>query len=241
MRICLLTIFFALAACGTPTVNHTTMAPKPQPAPGSPEEAADKAEEERIAALESEPKDEKVLLALIGTAGDDKAMDSVLGSASGPNNSLDLALSAKGVGVGSGGLGGGGIGGLGVRGTGSSGGAGYGGLGARNPGGTMQLGTTTTTNMADSAARQVLARRANQYRYCYMKSLHTNPKAGGVMNVELAVDENGRVAVTKASVVGNIDTAMLECVRRQLVRTRFPKPAGPGAATVSQALTFVVK
>lgn len=243
MRICMLMAAVTLAACSTPGAKNTVMAPKAQPTPGS-QEAHSDAEAAREDASKDGTEEDALLIAVIGTTGEPDDLAAIFGdeSALGDTPLSDAFAGSSGVAVGSGGLG--------LRGTGvGGGGAGIGGLGGgtggyrgpQGPRGRVQLGTTATKNLAEPLVRKTLLRHTNQFRYCYDKSLRKDPKAGGVMEVELTVDKDGRTEVTRAEVKGGIDTVMLECVRRGLARTRFPKPDHGQAATVKQTLTFDVR
>jgi hypothetical protein len=220
----------ALVACSTPGPTRTVMAPKSEPAPGS-EEALAAADEKKPQV--AEVRDTR-LLAILGTTGESDGVMDVLKSDPAADQKLADAFKGNSFGVATGtkGATGHGVGTLG------SGGGGY---GARRVRGLVQLGATATTDMDDAAVRAILQRRSNQFRYCYEKALARNPKAGGVIDVELTVATTGRAKVTKADVKGPVDSVMLECVRRQLSRVRFPKPTGKAPGTVKQALAFSLK
>ena len=85
---------------------------------------------------------------------------------------------------------------------------------------------------------EIIARHANQIRYCYQRELTKIPNMGGDLVVKFVVNKDGSVsqADLKRNTMGN--QAVESCVLSRFMRMQFPQPAGGGIAIVSYPLRF---
>ena len=165
-------------------------------------------------------------------------------AAQAPSSEASTGLGLDGTGVGGGGVGEGtiGLGGLGTlgHGAGSGGGQGYGsGAGGalrerRAAAPTVRAGAASVQGaLSSEVVRRVVQRNIAQVRYCYERSLATNPGAQGRVIVRFIIAPSGQVSASSVAASTLPDAGVGVCIANALRRWQFPAPEGGGVVSVS--------
>ncbi len=143
-----------------------------------------------------------------------------------------------------------GQGGLGISSVGLSGGQGSYGLGESERSSTTEgdsqkrkimvhPGKGTVEGALDNAlVRQIMHKRLRAFRYCYERALQKNPDLTGRVDTSFTITAAGRTADVTA--VG-MHQEVSDCVRRLLLRMRYPKPEAGGTTSVTYPFLFTTR
>jgi len=74
-----------------------------------------------------------------------------------------------------------------------------------------------------SLINRVIRRNKNQIRYCYDRELRTDPKLKGEIKIKFVISKDGVISLSKIKSSTLNNTAVEECVRKRLLRWKFPK------------------
>lgn len=120
-------------------------------------------------------------------------------------------------------------------GWGSGAAAGFGGRGKRIP--QVRIAEATVTGALDKdIVRRIVRAHINEVRFCYRQALERQPKLGGRLVVEFAVDTSGNVLTATVADTEIADASVGACITRAVRRWRFPSPTG----TVTVRFPFVL-
>lgn len=183
-------------------------------------------------------------------------LKNVFGDKTGFDSKLNAAMS----GIGNDLVVGAGAGGMGLRGTGSGGGGeGFGrihGMGRIDTGGgrgtraslggkkkkkakaQMRTGAVAVGDFCKkSDIQRVVNARKRGVQYCYEKALQANPELQGKVTINFRVALNGSVqkVLIERSTIGN--KTVESCIKRQVMRWKFPKPDG-GICAIKYPFVF---
>jgi outer membrane biosynthesis protein TonB len=87
----------------------------------------------------------------------------------------------------------------------------------------VDMGNADISDVSDGAGvKKVVRAKYGQLKYCYEKSLRSNPQLSGRVEIEFVVGRGGRV--TTAGVFANTtgDSPFGECLRGKILRWKFP-------------------
>ena len=87
----------------------------------------------------------------------------------------------------------------------------------------VDMGNADVSDVSDGAGvKKVVRAKYGQLKYCYEKSLRSNPQLSGRVEIEFVVGRGGRV--TTAGVFANTtgDSPFGECLRGKILRWKFP-------------------
>ena len=91
--------------------------------------------------------------------------------------------------------------------------------------------------LAPEVIRRIVRRNINQIKFCYEKSLKTNPTLEGTINVRFVIGQDGSVKTANAQGSSFPDPSVTSCVTKVIFRMQFPQPEG-GIVTVSYPFVF---
>jgi len=84
----------------------------------------------------------------------------------------------------------------------------------------------------------VIKRNLPGVRACYEQALKLNPKLRGKIYIEFTVAESGRVSRVELRATSTLDPGMEKCIRRRVIRWRFPSSEeGPADVSLPIVLT----
>lgn len=172
--------------------------------------------------------------------GLDGAVDAALGQLRGGSTMGGLVgLGPRGGGAGGGGCCGGlDIGGVGTRRGGSGDGLDLG-SGGKAAGPRIIRGATRVEGgLSKDAVGDVIRSHANQVRYCYERSLQSDPSLAGKVRLSFVIDGTGHVSEALVAEDTLATGAVAECVRSTVLRWVFPEPRGGGQVLVTYPWIF---
>jgi hypothetical protein len=101
---------------------------------------------------------------------------------------------------------------------------------------TVVLGQPTAQGELDKAIiRRYIKRNLQKVQYCYEKQLMDKPRLAGTLEIEFAIDGDGKVISSTAS---GVDPTVARCVAEVIQHIEFPKPKDHGVVQVSYPLVF---
>lgn len=108
----------------------------------------------------------------------------------------------------------------------------------KGPSGNATIEEQRVSGGAISDARSVVASMRPGFKACYQRGLSANPDSQGKITLTLRVGPGGEVQSASAATSGDIDAAVLDCVKQRAMAARFAPPEG-GMAVVQVPVTFV--
>ncbi|MBN2495726.1 MAG: TonB family protein [Deltaproteobacteria bacterium] len=93
-------------------------------------------------------------------------------------------------------------------------------------------------SLSRSIIQRVVHGELGQIQACYERELVRNPKVGGKLSVQFAIQPTGQVAQAQAESSSTGSAELDACVTRAVQRMRFPAPKGGGMVMVSYPFTF---
>lgn len=85
---------------------------------------------------------------------------------------------------------------------------------------------------------QVVKRKMNQIRYCYMHELTKDPELSGKVVVQFVIEADGSVSSAKTKSTTMNNNSVESCINGRFMRAKFPEPKGGGSVTVSYPFVF---
>lgn len=88
------------------------------------------------------------------------------------------------------------------------------------------------------AIKKVINQNRNQIRFCYEFELQKNPRLTGKIRMKWVIDATGRVVKSKV-MQDTIQTKRVgKCLRKKIMRWKFPAPTGGGIVEVNYPFVF---
>jgi hypothetical protein len=83
--------------------------------------------------------------------------------------------------------------------------------------------------LSKEVVRRILRARMNEIRFCYIKRIESEFDEAGTLELEVSIDDKGRVSAISVESVG-VDDSVAKCVEQRGKRWSFPTEATPTEA-----------